>query len=201
MFPKTAWQSTHRDSCIRSLVFSDEIMQMAQGLCLNESFYCVHFRLDIDLVLYECGGNDIYHKWLHLTDAKNEVEARKIASEQVERHVPWIQALVAQYAQAVQSKCVDATLPIIALTAIGKPVLLGQNNLMEWAFQEFQHALTPRRVLRNTSFPSLGREYSAAVELNIACDSRCVGFLGSEKSTFSDTINMRIDVSKQLGCV
>ena len=203
IFPKTPWQVEHRNFCLRALVFSDEIVNAASSLCLNEPFYCVHFRLDIDVVICQFGGLDVYHKWLHLTDERNEVEARKIATEHVEQHRAWIREPVGTFVEIVRAKCTNTSAPIIVLTPIGKPmVLLGQNDLMEWAFQEFQQSLAPpRRVVRNTGFASLGREYSAAVELNIACDSRCIGFIGSVGSTFSDLINMRIDAAKQLGCV
>lgn len=198
MFPETDWQKAHQTECIRLLVFSDEILKLSKSLSQNTPYYCVHFRLDIDVLLFNRSGPDIYLQWISLTDRKFEQEARKLASAQVEIHKEWIKQHVSTYVNAVKQYCKDESLPIVTLTAIGKQVMLKQNDLMEWAFQEFATALAPRKIVRNTEFKSIGREYSAAVELNIACNENCVGFIGANQSTFSSTINMKIHPSKQL---
>jgi hypothetical protein len=199
MFPTSPWQKRYQAVCLRALVFADEITIAARRLCPAGQFYCVHFRLDIDCVIYTCCGSDVYHAWLEHTQRGNEAAARRIAHDAVEQHKPWIDEHVTRYAAAVETSCINTALPVMTLTAIGKPgLLLGQNDLIEWAFQQFQQSLAPRRVVRNTNVVSLGREYSAAIELNIACAPTCVGFIGSRGSTFSDTIKLRIDAAKNL---
>jgi hypothetical protein len=202
IFPQKQCHNDYQVFCLRSLVFSDEICHLAATLVPKEPYYCVHFRLDIDFVLFYRSGLSKYREWLMYTSRTQEAHARAIAESEVKLHCEWIREWVARYVATVVAKCVDATAPIVALTAIGKPVMLGQNDLVEWAFLEFERALAPRRVLRNTSFASPGREYSAAVEMNIACADRCLGFIASDSSTFSHTIKLRIaDETKHLWTV
>lgn len=199
IFPSTEWQRQYQETCIRALVFSNEISSLARSLTPNDLYYCLHFRLDIDFVVF-LSGYPTYRKWIQLTNQQREVDARKVAAEQVAKHKPLLQARILQYIDSAKKFFANQSASIVVLTAIGKSVMFNQNNLMEWAFEEFNAALQSRTIIRNTQFSSPGREYSAAVELNIACNEKCIGFIGSSGSSFSDTIRMRTDHSKYL-CV
>lgn len=200
MFAKTEWQQKYQELCIKALVFSKEIINIANQLTGNENYYCVHFRFDIDCIVF-LSGIAIYHEWITLTDAKREKEARQLAEKQIEKHRPWIEAKLQNYINNVQKFFVDENVKIVVLTSIGKNVMLNQNDLVEWIYKDFEKALHSRVLHRNTNFASPGREYSAAVELNIACNPKCVGFIGCSGSTFSATIKMRIDPKKHLSVV
>lgn len=187
-----------RSQLLKELVFSNQITSLARELGGEKSYYCVHFRLEIDVILYYRDRTK-YWQVLDLV-AQNDISAaKKIVDEIVQWHKPWIDDQVRHYANAVNIVCNNHQHPIVLLSAIGKPVLGGLNDAVEWTLKRFSELLTPRRqVIRHTSFPTLGREYSAAVELNIACGENCAGFIATNGSTFSATIIQRISAERQL---
>lgn len=203
MFPRTEWQREHHAACLRALVFCEPILTLANSLAPKNYYYCVHFRLDIDMVLFYRSNIQMYHHWLRLTSQGSAIQARRVASDCVEEHKEWILQRVSLYVDALQRHCADKTLALVVLTAIGKPnIMLGQNDLLEWTYCKLRDTLLQNgwqgAVQRNAAFPSIGREHSAAVELCVACNERCVGFVASGGSTFSETIKARIAPERHL---
>jgi len=203
MFASNDWQRNLQQKCLQLFVFSNAIQKKANELAPQAPFYCIHFRLDVDMLLFYRAGPDVYHKWIGLTDLKRENDARNIVIDQIEKNRDWIRERIKAYVDAVNEHCVDASAPIYVLTGIGKTnIHLGQNDLMEWAFNEFQQALAMKSLVRGTKMENLiGREYAAAVELNVACHPNVLGFIGSSGSTFSETIRLRNKPEKFLAVV
>jgi len=196
-------QKELQQQCLKALVFSQHIRQFAVQCAPKESFYCVHFRLDVDMILFYRAGPKIYHQWINLTDLRHEKEARNIVVEQIAKNREWIRERIQLYVAAIFEKCSVLDAPIYVLTAIGKPTVhLGQNDLVEWAFREFESAVAPHCLVRCAQEQNtFGREYAAAVELCVACLPHSLGFIGSSGSTFSETIRIRNPPEKLLSVV
>ncbi len=200
MFAATEWQKRLQQQCLRSLVFSEPIRNKALDYAPKEPYYCIHFRLDVDMLIFYRAGPTTYHLWIGLTVLKREEDARNIVKNEIEKNKDWIRERIKAYADAVIEQCVNVERPIYVLTGIGKPTIhLGQNDLMEWAFQEFSTLVQPRTLVRCAQTENnIGREYAAAVELNVACMPNMIGFIGSSGSTFSETIRIRNTPEKML---
>lgn len=199
MFATSDVQQKLQEDCLKSLCFCDEIQKSAREIAPKTKFYCVHFRLDVDAVLFYCAGFEIYKKWISLTNNKREQEARELVSSQIKIHKNWIQDKIQQYVDAIEKKCLQVDIALFFLTAIGKKnIHLGQNDLIEWAFLELESKLTHRTILRNKTNSTDQRELAAAVELCVACLPDCIGFIASSGSTFSKTIQLRIAEEKLL---
>ena len=202
MFATSDTQRKLQETCLQAIVFSQTIREIALNSAPKEPFYALHFRLDVDAVLFYCAGVEVYQKWINLTNQNQEKEAREIVSSQIEIHKQWIINKITQYADAVLQNCTQNKTPIYVLTAIGKKnIHLGQNDLVEWAFSEFEKKVAPHALVRNShQLENQGREYFAAIELCIACLPHSIGFIASSGSTFSETIKLRIGAQK-LVCV
>ncbi len=140
----------------------------------------------------------LYQKTLDLIAAQKTSEARTIVDQFVSRQRPWIEAQVDHYVNAIRIVCQNLEYPIYTLCAIGKPVLGRINDAVEWTFRDFCTKLSPRKIVRFNEFTAPGREFAAAVELNIACNENCAGFVATNGSTFSATVFQRIPIDKQL---
>jgi hypothetical protein len=187
---------TMREFILRALVFAAPIRALAASISPPGRYYCVHYRLEVDVVVYY--RKRAQYAALIEHTRNNLPEALRIARETIDQNREWIIDQVHHYAHVVQMLCRESTLPVFVLTAVGKPLFGGLNDTMEWAYTEFASLVHPKTLVRNNSFPSIGREHAAAVELNVACNENCAGFIATDGSTFSRTIMTRIDPSKSL---
>lgn len=203
MFAVNDVQAKLQKDCLKALVFSSDIRKNAQDCTPKEPFYCIHFRLDVDMLLFYRAGVNIYHTWIGLTGLKRESDARNIVINQIEKNREWLNDRIQAYASAVLEQCQNINAPIYVLTAIGKPTVhLGQNDSMEWAFLDFEKKVAPHRLIRCAQKENhIGREYAAAVELCVACSPQLIGFVASGGSTFSETIRIRNEPEKLLTVV
>ena len=75
---------------------------------------------------------------------------------------------------------------------------LSRRGAREEIEADLEDVREPVRDLERLVQLAIGREHAAAVELNVACNENCAGFIATDGSTFSRTIMTRIDPSKSL---
>ena len=147
------------------------------------------------MIVFKHFGLKKYTRWVGSLHRRDLQRARLQAQEAIDKQRDWILICIKQCLTAIEQFCVDPSLPIVVLTGIGKPnTMSGLNDMMLWAL-EMLRSECPRAICTK-QFDSVGREWSAAVELCVATHTDCAGFIPAAGSTFSATICLRLPADK-----
>lgn len=158
------------------------LLSIINNLKPKDKYYCVHFRLDLDSILIHCYNQDLWEKYIQISDPfESKAWVREYIDEDFVQE--YIRDLNIKYLQEIHKIGIDNHYYIC--TPIGRDSRHDQvNNSLDFLLSNLPNKTYHKNV------GTEDRELAAFIELNIMKDSEgIIGFLGSTFSQMGEIIS------------